>query len=72
MKKQSPRIEIGDPFAKLLDELLVPANTGNLSDDWNRTDLTRYAIAELYKRTGRPLPKNCLSLLPRFYMDLDV
>ena len=68
----TPRIEIGNPFAELLDNLLGSTNTNNLSNDWNRTDMTRYAIAELYKRTGKQLPKECVSLLPRFYSDLDV
>lgn len=56
-KKTSPRIQIGAPFASLLDELLKNTNTGNLSNDWNTTDMTRYALAQLWKKTGKPLPR---------------
>ena len=69
--RMSPRIQIGQAFAELTDELLENTNTGNLSNDWNRTDMVRYALAELYKRTGKPLPKDCIGMLPRYYSDLD-
>jgi lipopolysaccharide biosynthesis glycosyltransferase len=72
-KKSSPRIEIGEPFQRLvIDELLKSTNTNNLSSDWNSTDMTRYALAELFKRTGKPLPRECQELLPRFYADLNL
>lgn len=71
-KEKSPRIQIGAPIAALLDELLKSTNTANLSRDWNQTDMTRYAIAELWKRTGKELPRDCAALLPPFYADLDL
>jgi hypothetical protein len=71
-KDPSPRIQIGAPFQELIHELLKGTNTDNLSEDWNSTDMTRYALAELWKRTGKPLPRECEALLPRFYADLDL
>jgi len=72
-KKISPRIEIGEPFERLIiQELLKSTNTGNLSNDWNSTGMTRYALAELWKRTGKPLPRECEIMLPRYYADLDL
>lgn len=34
--------------------------------------MTRYAIAELWKRTGKPLPIDAAALLKPFYKDLDL
>ena len=72
-EKPSPRIQIGEPFERLIiRELLKKANTDNLSHDWNPTDMTRYALSELWKRTGKQLPRECVKLLPHFYADLDL
>jgi hypothetical protein len=69
--QKSARIEIGKPFEEVLHELLKSTNTNNLSNNWNITDMTRYAVAELWKRTGKPLPLDAAKLLKKYYTDLD-
>lgn len=71
IKPPKKRIEVGTAFEDLIVELLKATNKGNLSRAWNGTDMTRYALAELWKRTGKPLPRACAELLPRFDADLD-
>lgn len=71
-KKKSPRVEIGEPFNQLIAELLTSTNTDNLSPNWNHTDMVRYAIAQLWKKTGKPLPRAAECMLPHFYKDLDL
>lgn len=68
---KSARIEIGKPFEDLLDQLLEATNKNNLSYNWNLTDMTRYAVAELWKRTGKPLPLEAAKILKRYDADLD-
>lgn len=65
------RYELGKPVDDLVAEMLKSTNTGNLSSNWNHTDMVRYAIAELWKKTGKPLPKGVKTLLKPFYKDLD-
>lgn len=72
MENKSPRIQIGAPFAALVEELLKSTNTNNLSRDWNSTDMVRYSIAQLWVGSGKTLPKECVPLLPHFWEDLDV
>lgn len=70
-KETSPRLQIGAPFVRALLKLLASTNNGNLSNNWNITDMTRYAISELYKRTGEELPVDAKAMLKRFDADLD-
>lgn len=69
---QPTRYKLGNAYDHMLAELLKATNTDNLSPDWTPHDMARYAIAELWKRTGKPLPREAEVLLPRFYKDLDV
>jgi hypothetical protein len=71
--KPLKRIAVGTPFEDLITELLKSTNRGNLSYKWDYTDMTRYALAELWRsRKKKPLPRECEELLPRFYADLDL
>jgi hypothetical protein len=63
-KPKSPRIEIGTSFSAMVNELLKETNKENRDNPWNPTDLTRFAIAELWERyTKKPLPREAEKLL---------
>lgn len=68
------RIPIGKPFEDAIDMFLLPkTNNGNLSGKWNRTDWTRYALAqEIAKRNNGKIPKACKDMLKEFTADLDM
>lgn len=65
------RFELGAPYERLLVDLLRSTNNGNLSPDWNQTDMARYCIAEFWKGTGRELPADAAEMLKPFWTDLD-
>lgn len=68
------RIAIGVPFERAIEKYLLPkTNNGNLSDKWDFTDWTRYALAhEISRRNGGVIPKECKDMLPEFIPDLDL
>jgi hypothetical protein len=70
--KQGKRIQIGAPFEKRIANMLKATNTGNLSNNWNETDMVRYCIAQQVLRNGGALTAEEKSILKPFYKDLEV
>jgi hypothetical protein len=67
-------VVLGKPFDDAIEKYLLPkTNTNNLSNKWNRTDWTRYALAqEIARRNNGKIPKACKDMLKEFTADLDV
>lgn len=74
IKKPLRGVVLGAPFDEAIEKYLLPkTNRGNLSNNWNRTDWTRYALAqEIARRNGGVIPKSCKDLLKEFVPDLDL
>jgi hypothetical protein len=48
-------------------------NTGNLSQNWNTTDMARYYMAKgIEAVTGKPIPASVRKMFKRFDKDLDL
>ena len=73
-EKPKRGVVLGKPFDDAIEKYLLPkTNTNNLSNKWNRTDWTRYALAqEIAKRNNGKIPKACKDMLKEFTPDLDV
>jgi len=73
-EKYNARIPIGKPFEEAIDKYLLPrTNKDNLSNKWNRTDWTRYALAkEIAKGNNGKIPKACKDMLKDFTPDLHM
>lgn len=72
--KPARGIVVGAPFDEAIKKYLLPkTNKGNLSKKWNRTDWTRYALAqEIARRNNGKIPQNCKDLLKEFIPDLNL
>ncbi len=66
------RYELGSPFEVLLELALKSTNTGNLSCNWNQTDMARYLIVKGWESVGKVAPAECKNLLKRFDKDFDL
>lgn len=73
-EKPKRGVVLGKPFDDAIEKYLLPkTNTNNLSNKWNRTDWTRYALAqEIARRNNGKIPKACKDMLKEFTADLDV
>lgn len=73
-EKPKRGVVLGKPFDDAIEKYLLPkTNTGNLSNKWNRTDWTRYALAqEIARRNNGKIPKACKDMLKEFTADLDL
>ena len=67
------RPQLGDELREYLEKSLHATNTGNLSPDWNVTDMARYMLAAgIEAKTGRPIPASIRAMFKRFDKDLDL
>lgn len=66
------RYELGSPFEELLELALKSTNTGNLSNNWNQTDMARFLIVKGWESVGKVTPVECKNLLKKFYSDFNL
>ena len=63
--KQGKRIQNGDPFDWMLQQMANERNDeGLLSDKLNMTDISRHAIVLMWRKTGhKQIPASALEML---------
>jgi hypothetical protein len=67
------RPQLGNALRRYAEKSLRATNNGNLSRDWNVTDMARYFMAKgIEAVTGRAIPADVKELLARFDLDFDV
>ena len=67
------RPQLGAKLKRYAVQSLRATNTGNLSADWNTTDMARYFMAKgIEYVTGRPIPEDVLAMFKRFDKDMDL
>jgi hypothetical protein len=67
------RPQLGKEIQDYMIQSLQATNTGNLSNDWNITDMARYIMAHGIKAiTKRPIPESIKSMFKRFDKDIDL
>jgi hypothetical protein len=70
---QNWRPQLGSALKRYAKGALRATNTGNLSRDWNTTDMARYFMVKgIEAVTGRAIPADVKELLARFDLDFDV
>ena len=72
--KQGLRIQNGSPFDFMLRRMADEKNLNSLlSDIVNPTDVSRYAIILLWRKTGHiQIPQEALDMLNRIIEDVDL
>ena len=67
------RPQLGSELRAYMKTLLRSTNTGNLSSNWNETDMARYCMAAGIKAlTGKDIPASVREMFKRFDKDLDL
>lgn len=71
--KQGKRIQNGEPFDFMLQQMAKDKNKGILSDKLNTTDINRWAIVTLWRKLGyKTIPQAALDMLKERVEDLDL
>lgn len=67
------RPQLGNELRWYAIKSLEATNTGNLSHNWNVTDMARYFMAKgIEAVTKRPIPTEIVEMFKRFDKDLDL
>jgi len=67
------RPQLGVELKEYAFKSLQSTNTGNLSPDWNVTDLARFFMAKgIEAATGKPIPASIRAMFKRFDKDFDL